>query len=126
VLRLREGGERIPLMWVDFERQRGSVTVLVQTLGKTASEMPDNHAEGEALDGFVGPLGPLGPPPMMHACTDTARPYRVRTMVSLNPIMVDGAGMRGSGRVTLGGEAEAGLRGQFMATIAGARRCPSI
>ena len=42
--------------------------------------------------------------PMMHACVDTTRPYGVKTMVSLNTIMVDGTGMCGSCRVTVGGE----------------------
>ena len=41
---------------------------------------------------------------MMHACAETTRPHGVRTMVSLNTIMVDGTGMCGSCRVTVGGE----------------------
>jgi NAD(P)H-flavin reductase len=57
MLRLREGGERIPLTVADFDRQRGTVTVVVQTLGKTTREMRDDYAEGDAFDDFVGPLG---------------------------------------------------------------------
>ena len=41
---------------------------------------------------------------MMHACVETTRPAAVKTMVSLNTIMVDGTGMCGSCRVTVGGE----------------------
>ena len=46
----------------------------------------------------------IGPMPMMHACAEASRPFGVRTMVSLNTIMVDGTGMCGSCRVTVGGE----------------------
>src|SRR3954452_17533103 len=41
--------------------------------------------------------------PMMHACVETTRPFGTKTMVSLNAIMVDGTGMCGSCRVTVGG-----------------------
>ncbi len=41
---------------------------------------------------------------MMNACVETTRPSGVKTMVSLNAIMVDGTGMCGSCRVTVGGE----------------------
>jgi NAD(P)H-flavin reductase len=187
MLRLDENGERIPLTVADFDRERGSVTIVVQALGKTTREMRDDYAEGDSFDDFVGPLGlpqhiaqvghvvlvggglgiapifpqlrafkqagnrttcivgfrnqdlvfwadklkeysdeliictddgsagragfvtaalkdvldagrpdlvvAIGPMPMMHACTDTTRPYEVKTMVSLNTIMVDGTGM---------------------------------
>ncbi|UCG98484.1 MAG: sulfide/dihydroorotate dehydrogenase-like FAD/NAD-binding protein, partial [Burkholderiales bacterium] len=46
----------------------------------------------------------IGPLPMMNACVETTRPFGVKTMVSLNAIMVDGTGMCGSCRVTVGGE----------------------
>jgi len=46
----------------------------------------------------------IGPPVMMRACAETTRPYGVHTMVSLNTIMVDGTGMCGGCRVTVGGE----------------------
>ena len=39
---------------------------------------------------------------MMKACAETTRPHGIRTMVSLNPIMVDGTGMCGGCRVKLG------------------------
>jgi len=198
MLRLREGGERIPLTVADYDRERGTVTVVVQALGKTTREMRDDYAEGDTFDDFVGPLGlpqhidkvghvvlvggglgvapifpqlrafrqagnrttcivgfrnkdlvfwadklaahadelivctddgsagrpgfvtqalkdlldrekpdlvvAIGPMPMMHACVETTRPYGAKTMVSLNTIMVDGTGMCGSCRVTVGGE----------------------
>jgi homotetrameric NADPH-dependent glutamate synthase len=196
--RLYEGGERIPLTVADYDRDKGTVTIVVQALGKTTREMRDNYQEGESFDDFVGPLGlpqhiekvghivlvggglgvapvypqlrafkaagnrttgimgfrnkdlvfwenqfrqesdqlilctddgsygrpgfvtqalkdvlendkpdlviAIGPLPMMQACVETTRPFGVKTMVSLNTIMVDGTGMCGSCRVTVGGE----------------------
>jgi ferredoxin--NADP+ reductase len=46
----------------------------------------------------------IGPPVMMKFCAETTRPYGVHTMVSLNTIMVDGTGMCGGCRVTVGTE----------------------
>ncbi|OYT49687.1 ferredoxin-NADP reductase [Candidatus Bathyarchaeota archaeon ex4484_231] len=45
-----------------------------------------------------------GPVPMMRAVAEVTRPYKIKTVVSLNPIMVDGTGMCGGCRVTVGGE----------------------
>jgi len=44
-----------------------------------------------------------GPVPMMRAIAETTRPHGVETVVSLNPIMVDGTGMCGGCRVSVGG-----------------------
>ncbi|MBU2493644.1 MAG: sulfide/dihydroorotate dehydrogenase-like FAD/NAD-binding protein [Bacteroidetes bacterium] len=46
----------------------------------------------------------IGPPIMMKFCSETTRPYKVFTQVSLNTIMVDGTGMCGGCRVNVGGE----------------------
>jgi len=46
----------------------------------------------------------IGPVPMMKFVSRTTQPFGVKTMVSLNPIMVDGTGMCGGCRVTVGGE----------------------
>jgi homotetrameric NADPH-dependent glutamate synthase len=198
MLRLREGGERIPLTVADYDPEWGTVTVVVQALGKTTREMMKDFAEGDSFADFVGPLGleshvekvghvvlvggglgvapifpqlrafkeagnrttgiigfrnkdlvfwedrfreycdelivctddgsygkpgfvtgaleevlkkekpdlvvAIGPLPMMRACSETSRPFGVKTMVSLNAIMVDGTGMCGSCRVTVGGQ----------------------
>ncbi len=198
MLRLYEGAERIPLTVADYDRDKGTVTVVVQALGKTTREMRDNYVAGDSFQDFVGPLGlpqhvqkfghvvfvggglgvapifpqlrafkeagnrttsimgfrnkdlvfwedkfrqysdelivctddgsygkpgfvttalhelltkekpdlvvAIGPLPMMNACVETTRPFAVKTMVSLNTIMVDGTGMCGSCRVTVGGE----------------------
>jgi len=46
----------------------------------------------------------VGPPVMMKFCAATTLPYGVKTIVSLNTIMIDGTGMCGGCRVTVGGE----------------------
>lgn len=46
----------------------------------------------------------IGPPIMMKFCSETTRPFQVKTLVSLNTIMIDGTGMCGGCRVTVGGE----------------------
>ena len=198
MLRLSEGGERIPLTVADYDRETGTVTMVVQALGKTTREMRDMYREGDAFLDFAGPLGlpqhvekmghvvfvggglgvapvypqlrefkqagnrvtaimgfrskdsifwedkfrayaddliictddgsygepglvtkplerllkhdkpdmvvAIGPLRMMHSCVETTRPFKVKTMVSLNTIMVDGTGMCGSCRVTVGSE----------------------
>jgi homotetrameric NADPH-dependent glutamate synthase len=198
MLRLHEGSERIPLTVADFDRDKGTITMVIQSLGKTTLEMRDHYKEGDSFADFVGPLGlpqhvsrvghvvlvggglgvapvypqlrafkeagnrttgiigfrnknlvfwedrfgrycddlvvctddgsygkpgfvtqalqevlerdkpdlvvAIGPLPMMNACVETTRPYGVKTMVSLNAIMVDGTGMCGSCRVSVGGE----------------------
>jgi len=46
----------------------------------------------------------IGPPIMMKFCAETTRPFGIHTVVSLNTIMVDGTGMCGGCRVTVGGK----------------------
>jgi glutamate synthase (NADPH/NADH) small chain len=46
----------------------------------------------------------VGPVPMMKAISEVTKPVRIKTIVSLNPIMVDGTGMCGGCRVTVRGE----------------------
>jgi ferredoxin--NADP+ reductase len=48
----------------------------------------------------------IGPVPMMKAVADLTRPHGIETVVSLNPIMIDGTGMCGGCRVVIGGEAK--------------------
>jgi len=197
MLRLHEGGERVPLTVADFDRDRGTITMVIQALGKTTREMRDFYHEGDTFEDFVGPLGlpqhvskvghvvlvggglgvapiypqlrafkeagnwtttimgfrtkdlifwadrfahysdspiictddgsygrkgfvtealkdvlasdrpdlvvAIGPLPMMYACVEATRPFGVKTLVSLNTIMVDGTGMCGSCRVTVDG-----------------------
>ncbi len=55
-------------------------------------------------EGGVAQVIAAGPLPMMRAVCDTTRTYGVPTVVSLNPVMVDGTGMCGGCRVTVGGQ----------------------
>ena len=50
----------------------------------------------------------IGPTVMMRAVAETTRPFKIKTIVSLNPIMVDGMGMCGACRVTVGGSTRFG------------------
>ena len=56
--------------------------------------------EHDDIDEFVV----IGPPVMMKGWAEATRARKVRTMVSLNPLMVDGTGMCGGCRVKIGGE----------------------
>jgi ferredoxin/flavodoxin---NADP+ reductase len=58
--------------------------------------------DGEKVD-FVMAIGPV---PMMKAVVNTTRKPQIKTYVSLNPIMVDGTGMCGACRVTVGGKTQ--------------------
>ena len=64
------------------------------------TEVLTDVMENEAVKLVVG----IGPVPMMKAVANLTRPYRVKTLVSLNPIMIDGTGMCGGCRVTVGEE----------------------
>ena len=56
ILRVDEKGERIPLTVADFDRERGTVTIVFQIVGATTEKL--NHLEeGDCLQDFVGPLG---------------------------------------------------------------------
>ena len=70
--------------------EHGFVTVKLQQLLEA----------GEAFDEVLA----IGPIPMMKFVCKTTEPFGVKTMVSLNPIMIDGTGMCGGCRVTVGGE----------------------
>ena len=56
ILRVDEEGERIPLTVADFDREKGTVTIIFQIVGGTTERL--NHlSEGEYIHDFVGPLG---------------------------------------------------------------------
>jgi len=194
-----EEGERIPLTIADFDRNKGTITLVIQAVGKTTREMQQTCQVGTSLYALVGPMGvpsqvsgakkivcvggglgvapvfaqaravkeagayaigvigfrtrnlifwedkfrsccdelivctddgsagvkgpvtvgiqraiakhpdigeliAIGPPVMMKACAEATRPDKIRTVVSLNPVMVDGTGMCGGCRVRVGGQ----------------------
>ncbi len=56
ILRPNQEGERIPLTVADFDREKGTVTIIFQIVGATTAQL--NHLnEGDCLADFVGPLG---------------------------------------------------------------------
>ena len=70
--------------------EKGFVTVKLQQLLESGKQYDEVLA--------------IGPIPMMKFVSQTTKPFGVKTIVSLNPILVDGTGMCGGCRVTVGGE----------------------
>ena len=199
ILRIDDDGERIPLTIGDYDREKGTITIIFQKVGLTTMLLGDLNV-GDDIKDFVGPLGvpthidegvkrvcvvgggvgcaiaypqakylhqagyevdviagfrskdivileeefkaactnfylttddgtygekgfvtdklkslieagnqydlviAIGPVPMMKFVCKTTEPYSLKTLVSLNPIMVDGTGMCGGCRVTVGGQ----------------------
>ena len=198
ILRVDEAGERIPLTVADFDREKGTVTIIFQIVGATTAKL-NRLNEGDCLHDFVGPLGvashveglkkvavigggvgsaiaypiakklhalgaqvhtivgfrnkdlvileeefracsdvmkimtddgsygqkglvtdalkglldageqydeviAIGPLVMMKFVCKLTKEYGVKTVVSMNPIMIDGTGMCGGCRLTVGGE----------------------
>ena len=198
IFRIDELGERVPVTVADYDREKGTITMIVQTVGRSTI-MLGNMEEGEYLQDVVGPLGlptelenvkkvcvigggvgcaiaypqakalhndgvqvdviagfrskdiviieeemravadryfvmtddgsygekgfvsnvlerliqegnqydaviVIGPLMMMKAVSELTRPYGIKTIVSMNPIMIDGTGMCGGCRLTVGGE----------------------
>jgi len=68
--------------------------------GIVTDPLMDLIERGEGLD-VVYAIGPI---PMMRAVAEATEPYRIQTWVSLNPVMIDGTGMCGGCRVSVGGE----------------------
>lgn len=68
--------------------------------GFVTGKLQDLIDSGRRLD-FVLAVGPV---PMMRAVAEVTRPHAIHTVVSLNPIMIDGTGMCGGCRVEVGGE----------------------
>lgn len=202
IVRVREGGERIPLTIADYDAAAGTVTIVVQEVGATTHLLSEIEEGGEILD-MLGPLGErahiepgghivgvgggygsaallcimreatvrgdkttlimgarnkdlliledelrracvnvevctddgsagfkgfvtdrlsqliegegpgrpdqvvaIGPMAMMRAVAETTRPSGIPTHVSMDPVMVDGTGMCGGCRISVGGEAK--------------------
>ena len=56
ILRVDAEGERIPLTIADFDREKGTVTIIYQIVGATTEKL-DHKNEGEYIEDFAGPLG---------------------------------------------------------------------
>ena len=56
ILRTDENGERIPLTVADYDREKGTVTIIFQIVGATTNQL-NSFKEGDYIHDFVGPLG---------------------------------------------------------------------
>lgn len=56
ILRVDEDGERIPLTVADYDREKGTVTIIFQIVGATTEKL-NRKEEGEYIEDFAGPLG---------------------------------------------------------------------
>ena len=57
IVRTDEKGERIPLTISDYDRERGTVTIVIQPIGASTRLMVDSYSAGDSLADVVGPLG---------------------------------------------------------------------
>ena len=76
-------------------------------LRELINQSPRAHPSPSGSEGHAPPIGAVycaGPVPMMKAVCELTKPFGIKTIVSLNPIMVDGTGMCGGCRVTIGGK----------------------
>jgi ferredoxin--NADP+ reductase len=92
--------------WVIFEaelRQLGEVIVCTDDGSYGRQGFVTEAAQEVLAPGAIDIVYAVGPVPMMRAVADLTRPLGVRTIVSLNPVMIDGTGMCGGCRVAVGG-----------------------
>lgn len=68
--------------------------------GFVTNVLKENIQSGKVYDCVIA----IGPVPMMKAVCDITKEYGIKTIVSLNPIMIDGTGMCGGCRVTVDGK----------------------
>lgn len=101
------GGRTKDLVILEDEMRRVSDEVYITTddgsygmHGLVTHKLQQLIDDGREIN-FVLAIGPI---PMMKAVADVTRPYNIQTVVSLNPIMVDGTGMCGGCRVTVDGK----------------------
>jgi ferredoxin--NADP+ reductase len=93
--------------WVIFEpelRRFGQVVVCTDDGSYGRHGFVTDAAKDELAKGGVNMVYAVGPVPMMRAVVNVTKPLGVPTIVSLNPVMVDGTGMCGGCRVSVGGE----------------------
>ncbi len=92
--------------WVIFEKelgQLGEVVVCTDDGSHGRKGFVTDAAKALLEAGGIDIVYAVGPVPMMRAVANLTRPFGVHTIVSLNPVMVDGTGMCGGCRVDVGG-----------------------
>src|SRR4051794_12484560 len=94
------------VFWEDQFREQSDELIVTTDDGSYGRKGFVTHALAEILgaEKNIREVVAIGPIPMMKACSETTRPFGIPTIVSLNSIMVDGTGMCGSCRVTVGGK----------------------
>ena len=93
--------------WVIFEeelKRLGDVVVCTDDGSHGRKGFVTDAAKEILTAGGIDIVYAVGPVPMMRAVANLTRPFGVHTIVSLNPVMVDGTGMCGGCRVDVGGE----------------------
>lgn len=93
--------------WVIFEaelKQLGEVLVCTDDGSYGRHGFVTDAAKDALARGDINVVYAVGPVPMMRAVVKLTKPLGVHTIVSLNPVMVDGTGMCGGCRVSVGGE----------------------
>jgi ferredoxin--NADP+ reductase len=93
--------------WVIFEddlRRLGEVIVCTDDGSHGRKGFVTDAAKETLAAGGIDIVYAVGPVPMMRAVSALTRTFGVHTIVSLNPVMVDGTGMCGGCRVDVGGE----------------------
>ena len=101
--------------WVIFEaelRRLGEVIVCTDDGSYGRKGFVTDAAKDALAGGGIGIVYAVGPVPMMRAVANLTKPLGVRTIVSLNPVMIDGTGMCGGCRVSVSGETKFRVRGR--------------
>ena len=94
------------LFWEDRMRAASDELIVTTDDGSYAAKGFVTQRLGELIEAGrrIHEVFAVGPTVMMRAVAETTRPHGIPTVVSLNPIMVDGTGMCGGCRVVVGGE----------------------
>ncbi len=103
IIGFRERG--LIILEKEFSEASDKLTVMTDdgsygTKGLVTQPLGEMLASGERFDEIIT----IGPLVMMKFVVATARPYTIKTTVSMNPIMIDGTGMCGGCRLTVGGK----------------------
>jgi ferredoxin--NADP+ reductase len=96
IVRTHDGGERIPLTIADGNAERGSITLIVQEVGKSTAEMALTMRPG---DRFLDVLGPLGMPTHIEK---VGRVLAVGGGIGVAPVLPIAQGMRAAGNEVVG------------------------
>ncbi|MEX2010170.1 MAG: hypothetical protein WEC41_08250, partial [Dongiaceae bacterium] len=96
IVMTHDHGERIPLTIADFDRGKGTVTLVVQAVGKTTKEMQATCRAGSALFAMVGPMG------VPSRIGDAKKVVCVGGGLGVAPIFPQARGFKESGAYVIG------------------------